>query len=100
MSLSIQQEAHYEGKDFWKWSVWLGGTPDDLNQVDHVMYILHPTYHKPVREIFDRASNFRLEEAGWGTFTVLAKAISKDGREIVLQHDLQLLYPDGTPTAA
>jgi transcription initiation factor IIF auxiliary subunit len=100
MSLSIQQDARYEGKDYWKWAVWLGGTSDELNQVDHVRYILHPTFHKPVRDISDRNSNFRLESSGWGAFTILATAVLKDGREIPLEHELELLYPDGTPTAA
>lgn len=80
-------------------NVWLDGSPEELDQIDHVMYILHPTFQKPVREIRDRASRFRLETAGWGTFTILAKTFYKDGRELVLKHDLKLLYPDGTPTA-
>jgi transcription initiation factor IIF auxiliary subunit len=100
MSLSIRQDANYVDRDYWKWSVWLEGPSNELDEVDHVMYVLHSTYIKPVREIHDRASNFRLDTSGWGTFTIRAKVVSKAGREEWLKHDLILLHPDGTPTTA
>jgi transcription initiation factor IIF auxiliary subunit len=68
--------------------------------VSHVMYVLHPTFHNPVRLVTDRSSNFRLDTSGWGTFTIHAKAVHQDGTETHLKHDLVLLYPDGTPTLA
>lgn len=100
MPLSIKQHSTYAGHDRWEWSVWLDGSPDELDSIDHVMYVLHPTFHNPVREVTDRATNFRLDTSGWGTFTIRAKAIYKNGREETLQHDLVLAYPDGTPTTA
>ncbi len=100
MSLSIQQDQTYVGHDRWKWSIWVDGSPDDLDQIDHVVYILHPSFHKPVREVSDRNTKFRLDTSGWGTFPIHAKAVRKDGREVTLQHDLVLAYPDGTPTTA
>jgi transcription initiation factor IIF auxiliary subunit len=100
MSLSIQQDTTYLGRDRWKFSVWLEGSPEELDQVDHVMYILDRTFHEPVREVDNRATKFRLEAASWGAFEMHAKAILKGGGETVLHHDLKLLYPDGTPTPA
>ena len=100
MPLSIQQTSTYTGADRWRWSVWLEGPADELDSVDHVTYILHSTFHEPVREISDRQTEFRLDTSGWGTFTVHAKAAYKDGRETLLEHDLVLRYPDGTPTTA
>jgi transcription initiation factor IIF auxiliary subunit len=100
MALSIQQDAHYLGHDYWKWSVWLEGAPEELDDVNRVVYILDPTFHNPVREVEDRTTKFRLDTAGWGTFTIRAKAVHRDGRETPLKHDLVLLYPDGTPTLA
>jgi hypothetical protein len=47
-----------------------------------------------------RYNRFRLDASGWGTFTIHARAVHRDGRETLLQQDLVLLYPDGTPTAA
>jgi len=100
MALSIQQETHYVGHNYWKWSVWLEGAPQELDDVDRVVYILDPTFHNPVREVEDRTTKFRLDTAGWGTFTIRAKAIHRNGLETPLKHDLVLLYPDGTPTLA
>ena len=100
MPLSIQQSEEYLGKDRWKWSVWLEGAPAELDSVDNVVYILHPTFNNPVRRIDDRTTNFRLDTSGWGRFTIHAKVFHRDGQETTLQHDLVLLYPDGTATLA
>lgn len=100
MALSIQQTQQYAGSGRWRWSVWLDGTPEELDSVDHVTYILHPTFNDPVRPVSDRTTNFRLDTSGWGTFTMHADIVHRDGRETILTHDLVLLYPDGKPTLA
>jgi transcription initiation factor IIF auxiliary subunit len=100
MALSIQQDTKYPGNGRWQWSVWVEGEHEELNRIDHVVYILHSTFHNPVRRINDRSTKFRLDTSGWGTFTIHAKAVHQDGSEETLQHDLVLAYPDGTPTAA
>jgi transcription initiation factor IIF auxiliary subunit len=100
MALSIQQSQEYMGSDRWRWSVWLEGTSEELNAIDHVTYILHPSFHRPVRRVTDRATNFRLETSGWGAFTLYATIATQSGEETTLHHDLQLLYPNGTATVA
>ena len=100
MALSIQQNQEYVGSDRWRWSVWLNGTREELDSVDHVTYILHPTFHNPVRRVSDRTTSFRLDTFGWGTFTIHANIAHDDGHETTLNHDLVLLYPDGNPTLA
>ncbi len=100
MALSIQQSDDYIGNGRWNSSVWLGGTSEELDNVDHVMYVLDSTFHHPVRTVNDRSSNFRLEDATWGAFKLYAKVLHKDGRELDLEHDLVLLSPDSTPTVA
>lgn len=100
MPLSIEQSERYVGNDHWQWSVWLNGNPDELDSIDHVVYILHSTYINPVRRVADRATNFRLETSGWGAFTIHANIVHQDGHETALKRDLVLLYPDGTPTLA
>ena len=100
MALAICQDQKYLGKDRWEWSVWIDGPREELDGIDHVVYVLHSTFHNPVRTVKDRESKFRLTTSGWGVFTLYAKAVSKDGRETPLQHDLVLRYPDGTATYA
>jgi transcription initiation factor IIF auxiliary subunit len=98
MALSIQQSQKYLGSDRWQWSVWLDGTPEELDFVEYVTYILHPTFHDPVRPVGDRTTNFRLSTSGWGTFTMHVNVMHRDGQETTIEHNLVLLYPDGKPT--
>ena len=106
MSLRIKQEATYTGSDWWKWSIWLDGPAEELDQVDHVVYTLHPTFPSPVRRVTDRESNFRLESAGWGEFEIYLEIFLKDGQTRKRRHRLRFRYSDpkgsvakrGTPT--
>ena len=100
MPIAIQQDSTYLGRDRWKFSIWVDGPSEELDQIDYVMYVLDRTFHNPVREVSDRATKFRLETASWGGFTIYARAYLKDGGEMPLQHELVLVYPDGTPTTA
>jgi transcription initiation factor IIF auxiliary subunit len=100
VAISIEQDSRYLDNDRWAWSVRLKGTSAELDDIDHVVYVLHPTFHNPVREIRDRATNFRMETKGWGSFTIYAKVVYRDGHETGLEHELVLLYPNGTPTLA
>src|SRR5438132_3927216 len=98
MSLKIAQDFDYKGNDWWVWSVWIEGSEEELNNTAQVEYTLHPTFPKPVRATTDRSSKFRLQTAGWGGFTIYAKATHKNGEVTRLEHELELLYEDGTPT--
>ncbi len=98
MARSIQQSREYVGSDRWQWSVWLDGTQEEPGSVEYVTYILDPTFHKPVREVGDRTTNFRLSMSAWGAFTMHANIRHRDGQETPFQHHLVLHYPDGKPT--
>ncbi len=100
MDLRIEQDFEFQGSDWWRWSVWIEGPDEQLDRVDHVTYVLHPTFPSPVRTVSDRATKFRLETAGWGVFRIYATATTQDGSEVKLEHDLVLRYPDGTATTA
>ncbi len=92
----IAQDFHYEGDDWWSWWLWIEANPADLNEVDHVVYTLHPTFPQPVRKVRDRGSKFLIKTEGWGTFRIYAKVVLNDRNEIDLTHELVLHYPDGT----
>jgi transcription initiation factor IIF auxiliary subunit len=92
----ISQDFKYQGDDWWNWWVWIEGIPSELDMVDYVIYTLHPTFPNPVRKINDRGSKFKLETEGWGTFTIYAKVVLKNKKEISLKHELYLEYQDGT----
>ena len=94
--MNIKQDEKYEGKDWWRWSVWLEGI--DANKVKNVTWKLHPSFPEPERVVSDPSTNFKLQTAGWGTFTVKADVLMTDGTTKRLEHELELHYPDGTLT--
>lgn len=99
MALTIKQEATFEGDGWWSWAVWLDGDATDLARVESVTYHLHPTFPNPRRRVTDADSQFRLESAGWGEFTIVAKVEHRDGPSEFLQHYVELGYPEGRAPA-
>lgn len=96
----IEQHFEYQGDDWWKWEIWIDASDEHLDKIDYVVYTLHSTFPNPVRQVNDRASRFKLNADGWGTFTIYARIFRKDGTEIPVQHNLFLAYPDGSENLA
>ena len=99
--MKIAQSEKYQGDD----SVGLGGL--DRGRARGARFRSSrspirctPTFRNPTRVVTDRASKFRLETEGWGTFRTDARVDVGDGTPHKLTHDLELHYPDGTVTAA
>lgn len=93
MNINIYQKSLYQGDNWWKWSVWLDGTKDELDQVESVKYILHPTFPNPVITVSNRKSKFRLNSGGWGQFMIYAEVNNKNGEVHKLDHWLKLEKP-------
>ena len=100
MTIRLQQSSQYRRKDWWFWSVWVGGTDSELDGIESVTYYLHPTFPNPKRTIDDRATSFRLDSAGWGGFEVRADVRMRDGSVLPCSHHLTLEYPDEGTTKA
>ncbi len=84
-ALSIQRSREYLGNDRWRWPAWINGTQEDLDAAGRALYVLHPTFDNPAGRMNDRTTNSRLDTSGWGTFTVHAKVVHRDGRETPLE---------------
>ena len=95
MNFFVAQNQKYEGDNWWKWSLWIEGTDDDLDQIASVTYTLHPTFPEPIRTVKDRASKFQLRCSGWGIFLIPVEVRLKNGRTINLKHQLQFSVPRG-----
>jgi hypothetical protein len=93
--MRIAQQEQYEGEDWWSWSVWIEAKPDELRAIDRVTYTLHPSFARPLREVTNRKSKFRLDGSGWGGFMIYARVDMKKGRTRNLKHELELWYPEG-----
>ncbi|MGQ0799390.1 MAG: pYEATS domain-containing protein [Pseudomarimonas sp.] len=94
VSLRIAQDSHYDGDDWWTWSIWIAGSAEALDGIERVEYQLHPTFPNPQRTVCHRPSQFKLNASGWGVFTIHAQVIARDGRVSKLSHRLQLEYDD------
>jgi transcription initiation factor IIF auxiliary subunit len=90
LQLRLKNSSAWQGKDRWKWSVWVDGKQESIEEIDRVEYILHPTFPDPVRLVTNRASNFKLESKGWGEFMIHANVLTKSGRTLRLNHWLKL----------
>jgi hypothetical protein len=99
--MKIAQTSHYVGDNWWTWSLWLDASPEELDQVASVEWILDPSFSEPVRRIDDRTTQFRLDSSGWGTFPIVAKVHFHSGlTDRQLSHHLQLEAPDAAGVAA
>lgn len=92
--ITTRQKADYRGNEWWNWAVWIDGSSAELDAIERVTWQLHPTFPNPDRVVTDRASQFRLESAGWGEFTLRAVVAKKNGEQQELVHELVLEYPD------
>lgn len=90
----VAQNQKYEGDNWWKWSLWIEGSTDDLDQIESVTYRLHSTFPEPIRKVTDRASKFQLRCSGWGIFLIPIEVRLKNGKTIQLIHQLQFTIPD------
>lgn len=91
MSLVLRNSWNFKGSDWWEWEAFVDDLDTgELNAVEFVEYVLHPTFPNPIRRVYDRRSKFKLVTEGWGTFKLKAFAKLKDGKRIKLELDIQL----------
>jgi transcription initiation factor IIF auxiliary subunit len=89
----VAQNQKYEGDQWWRWSLWIEGSDEDLDAIASVTYTLHPTFPDPIRTVTDRASKFQLRCSGWGIFLIPVEVRLKNGQTIELEHQLQFAIP-------
>ncbi|MEQ9403123.1 MAG: hypothetical protein RIM99_06040 [Cyclobacteriaceae bacterium] len=92
--VSAQNSATFienrDGRSWYKWSVYVSADQNTLNQIDHVQYVLHPTFANPVIDVYEgRSEGFPLTRTGWGTFEVGVNVYFKNGSVKKLLHDLK-----------
>ena len=93
MPLRIRNRWQYKDNDRWDWQAFLEdeGT-GELDQVESVEYVLHPTFPNPIRKVTTPHNQFELSTNGWGTFELKAFVNIKDGKRVKLTHELELYY--------
>lgn len=81
-----------KGKRFYAVELWLQGkTPEVLDAVTKVVYLLHETFEEPVRTVTSRADGFLLSIVIWGSFPVHAEVYLRGQKEpLRLAHHITL----------
>jgi len=95
MALRLRNTWRNKGGGWWEWRAFIDDEGSgELAQVDHVEYVLHPTFPNSIRKVDNPRGGFALETAGWGVFELKAFVHMKNGKKEKLTHILELsTYP-------
>lgn len=63
---------------YYNWTVYVQGSEAVLNSINHVEYLLHPTFPKPQVSSYERRSSFSYTSNGWGEFEIRVKVVFKN----------------------
>lgn len=100
LGIRLENSSELVGGGRYDWTVYVVAEEPVLNEIDHVVYILHPSFPEPKRLIETRENSFSLSANGWGEFLITAKVIFKNGEVVPIEHWLRLeanRVPDEEP---
>jgi len=69
--------------DWYQWCIFVDASEEQLNNIEHIIYNLDPSFPRPDRKIGKERRNkkFALKLEGWGSFGVQITVRLKDGSE-------------------
>lgn len=62
----------------YEWKAWVEAAPGK-QEVERVVYVLHPTYKHPVVEVTSKSDDFLMRQYGWGNFELTASIFLSSG---------------------
>lgn len=88
--IRLENSSESVGGRGYRWTVYVVAEEPVLNEIDHVVYILHPSFTEPKRIIDTPENNFSLSASGRGEFLITAKIVFKSGEVVPIEHWLRL----------
>ncbi len=88
--IGLENSSEFVGGGRYNWTVYVVAEEPVLNEIDHVVYILHPSFTEPKRTIDTPENNFSLSASGRGEFLITAKIVFKSGEVVPIEHWLRL----------
>jgi len=80
------------GREHYNLRIWLAGPEGELDQVQNVEYLLHPSFRNRLMNATERSDNFAISIWTWGMFAIQATIHYKNGQvehqEFYLSYDL------------
>lgn len=89
-TLRLVNDSSVERDGWWHWSAWLEGPDRDLDMVNAVTYLLHPTFRPQRQTVVDRSTKFALKSSAWGEFLLAADVQLNSGDSVRLERWLEL----------
>lgn len=77
-------------KGYHTWTVFVKANDPVLNAIDHVEYLLDPTFPKPQVAVYERNNNFSYTATGWSGFEIKAKVVYKNKTSEYIKYWLKL----------
>ena len=81
---------HEGGKEHYHIGVWVEGDDNELDSIQRVEYLLHPTFKRPLRSFESRDNKFSVTFWTWGMFMIRVSIFFKNG--IIEKRDYYLGY--------
>lgn len=63
---------------YYNWTIFVQADDATLNTIDHVEYLLDPTFSNPQVSSFNRANKFSYSSTGWGEFDIKVKIVFRN----------------------
>jgi len=60
----------YDGREYYKWRIFVDEDKTILNCINEVQYMLHPTFQNPLQIRRNPGDKFAVEMSGWGVFLI------------------------------
>ncbi|MCJ7626091.1 MAG: hypothetical protein MUO76_21575 [Anaerolineaceae bacterium] len=73
--------------------IWLDGPDNDLDQVEDVVYVLHPSFRNRIRRAKDRDKKFEIVIWTWGMFVIQTCINFKNGQTKDIKYYLSYELP-------
>ncbi len=86
------------GHEHYNIKIYVEGPDEDLDRIERVEYLLHPTFRRRRRVSTERADGFPLELWAWGMFDIEVTFELKDGTSERTSYYLRFSLPDDTGT--
>ena len=84
-------------KGYYKWTIFVVATAAILNTIEHVEYLLDPTFPNPQVSIYDKDHNFSYSATGWGEFEIKVKIVFKDKQKPFQYYNYWLQLKESSP---
>lgn len=75
---------------YYNWTIFVQANDATLNTIDHVEYLLDPTFPTPQVSSSNRRNNFSYSSTGWGEFDIKVKVVFKNRRSQYIPYRLKL----------